>query len=87
MQGKLKHEPQLDLFKMPLKEMVSLKHSLIILSHKIDWKLIEDEFQQYYSTEGRPSVPTRTMVGLLMLKSMFNEADEELIPRWVENPY
>jgi len=87
MQGKLKHEPQLDLFKMPLKEMVSLKHSLIILSHKIDWKLIEDEFKQYYSTEGRPSVATRTMVGLLMLKSMFNEADEELIPRWVENPY
>jgi len=27
------------------------------------------------------------MVGLLLLKSMFNESDEMLIPKWVENPY
>ncbi len=45
------------------------------------------EFEQYYSKEGRPSVPSHTMVGLLMLKSMFDEADETLIERWIENPY
>jgi len=87
MQGKIKHKPQLDMFKVQLKELVSQEHSLIILSHKIDWPSIEKEFEQYYSKEGRPSVPTRTMVGLLMLKSIFNESDETLIPRWVENPY
>ena len=87
MQGKIKHKPQLDMFKVQLKELVSQGHSLIILSHKIDWASIDKEFEQYYSTEGRPSVPTRTMVGLLMLKSMFDESDETLIPRWVENPY
>ncbi len=87
MQGKIKHEPQLNMFRIQLKELVLEKHSLIILSHKIDWSSIEKEFEQYYSKEGRPSVPTRTMVGLLMLKSMFNEADETLIPKWVENPY
>jgi IS5 family transposase len=87
MQGKIKHEPQLNMFKIQLKELVLEKHSLIVLSHKIDWSSIDKEFEQYYSREGRPSVPTRTMVGLLMLKSMFNEADETLIPKWVENPY
>lgn len=87
MQGKIKYEPQLNLFKVPLKELVSSQHSLVLLSHKIEWESIDKEFEQYYSKEGRPSVPTRTMVGLLLLKSMFNEADETLIPRWVENPY
>jgi IS5 family transposase len=87
MQGKIKHKPQLDMFKVQLKSLVSQDHSLIILSHKIDWASIDKEFEQYYSKEGRPSVPTRTMVGLLMLKSIFNESDETLIPRWVENPY
>jgi IS5 family transposase len=46
----------------------------------------DKEMAPYYSLEGRPSVPTRTVVGLLMLKSMFHEADETLIPRWVETP-
>lgn len=87
MQGKIKAQPQLDLFKIELKSLVSDKHSLVILSHRIAWGSIDKEFEQYYSKEGRPSVPTRTMVGLLMLKSMFDEADETLIPRWVENPY
>ena len=87
MQGKHKYEPQLDLFKTPLKSLVSEKHTLVILSHKISCDSIDKEFSKYYSTEGRPSVPTRTMVGLLMLRSMFDESDETLIPRWVENPY
>jgi transposase, IS5 family len=87
MQGKIKQESQLNMFKIQLKDLVLEKHSLIILSHQIDWTSIEKEFEQYYSKEGRPSVPTRTMVGLLMLKSMFNEADETVIPKWVENPY
>jgi IS5 family transposase len=87
MQGKIKPESQLNFFKVELKGLVSLDHPLIILSHKIDWKSIDKEFEQYYSKEGRPSVPTRTMSGLLLLKSMFNQADEVLIPLWVENPY
>jgi transposase, IS5 family len=87
MQGKHKHEPQMDMFKTQLKELVSKEHSLVVLSRRIDWGSIDKEFEQYYSKEGRPSVPTRTMVGLLMLKSMFNQADETVIPMWVENPY
>ena len=87
MQGKHKHEPQLNMFKFQLKTLILEGHPLVVLNHRIYWEGIEKEFEQYYSKEGRPSVPTRTMVGLLMLKSMFNESDESLISRWVENPY
>ena len=51
MQGKIKHKPQLDMFKIQLKELVSQEHSLIVLSHKIDWSSIDKEFEQYYSKE------------------------------------
>jgi IS5 family transposase len=36
---------------------------------------------------GRPGVPIRTVAGILMLKRMFDESDESVIDRWVENPY
>jgi hypothetical protein len=45
-----------------------LKHELYILSEQIDWDLIEKEFSVYYSETRRPSVPIRSMVGLLLLK-------------------
>lgn len=49
MQGKIKYEPQLDLFKTPLKGLVSAQHSLVILTHKIDWNAINEEFEKYSS--------------------------------------
>lgn len=87
MQGKIIHNPQWDLFKTPLKDIVSEKIDLVRLTHKINWQEVDFHFGSYYSTNGRPSVPTRTMVGLLLLKSMFNVADEVLIPSWIQNPY
>jgi hypothetical protein len=27
------------------------------------------------------------MVGLLLLKQMYDQSDEEVVERWVENPY
>jgi len=87
MQGKIIHNPQADLFKILLKDIVSEKIELVRLTHRINWSETEQYFGPYYSEQGRPSVPTRTMVGLLLLKSMFSVADEELIPSWVQNPY
>lgn len=87
MQGKIVHNPQSDLFKIALKDIVSEKIDLVQLTHKIAWAQVESHFGPLYSLNGRPSVPTRTMVGLLLLKSMFSVADEELIPCWVQNPY
>jgi len=36
---------------------------------------------------GRPGVPIRKMVGLMLLKSLYNLSDENTVARWVENPY
>ena len=87
MQGKISHNPQKDLFKIPLNDIVSEKIDLVKLTHKLKWEEIANHFGPYYSEHGRPSVPTRTMVGLLLLKSMYSVADEELIPSWIQNPY
>jgi IS5 family transposase len=67
--------------------MINMDHELIILSIQIDWTGIHNELLPLYSEVGRPSVPARTMVGLLMLKRMFNQSDESVIDRWIENPY
>ena len=87
MQGKLPYDHQLNLFKPLLSSIVSDKIPLVKLTDKIDWTHIDKEFGKYYSESGRPSVPTRTMVGLLMIKSMFSVSDEDLIPGWIQNPY
>ena len=47
----------------------------------------EEAFGEYYSEEGRPAKPVRLMVGLLLLKQMYDQSDEDVVERWVENPY
>jgi hypothetical protein len=39
---------------------------LVQLTHKINWREVEHYFGPFYSNQGRPSVPTRTMVGLML---------------------
>ena len=87
MQGKHNHKPQQELFRIQLKDIISDKIDLARLTHKIDWEEVHKHFGPFYSSQGRPSVPTRTMVGLLLLKSMLSVSDEDLIPTWVQNPY
>ncbi len=71
MVGKQDKAPQLSIFDTPLKRFINLEHELCILSHQIDWDSIEEEFSVYYSETGRPSVPIRRMVGLLLLKHIY----------------
>ena len=54
---------------------------------KIGWEAVEERFGDLYSEEGRPGIPIRLMVGLHYLKHAFNESDETVVARWVENPY
>jgi IS5 family transposase len=53
----------------------------------MDWSVFEKEFRPLYCTEGRPALPIRRLVGLLMLKSLRNLSDEEVVVFWSENPY
>lgn len=58
-----------------------------MLSFKLPWNTFEQDFLSLYSTKGRQAKPVRLMVGLLLLKQMFNVSDEQLIAQWVQNPY
>jgi IS5 family transposase len=87
MKGSLPDERQGDLFRSRLDSILSLEHELCKLADELDWGWLDEELSVYYSAEGRPSIPVRTIAGMLLLKQMFNESDELVIRRWVENPY
>jgi len=80
--------PQRDLFGVHLSELLNPEHPLYILAEQIDWQQFDAVIDQCYADElGRPGVNTRLMVGLMYLKYAFNESDESVVARWVENPY
>lgn len=70
-----------------LEEQCDPRHPLKKLGDRIPWPDFEEAFSGYYSEEGRPAKAVRLMVGLLLLKQMFNQSDEAVVERWVENPY
>ena len=83
-----KSTPQRELFGAHFSEMLNPEHPLYILAEQIDWQQFDAAIDDCYATElGRPGVNTRLMVGLMYLKHTFNESDESVVARWVENPY
>lgn len=71
-----------------LKDQLNREHPLVKLSQAIDWDYFETEFgKQMTSDGGRPPLPTRLMVGLHYLKALYDESDESVVNKWVENPY
>jgi len=87
MKGKLPNQGQKNLFRPILIDIINPRHELVILAHQIDWKIFEDEFSPLYSRTGQPGVPIRTMVGLLLLKRIYNLGDETVMAQWLQNPY
>lgn len=87
MKGKILRNPQLNVFRKPLVNVINMKHELVLLSQKIDWEKVEKEFAVYYPGLGRPAVPIRKMVGNMLLKQMYNLGNETFVSRWIENPY
>jgi len=85
---KIDKNPQLDAFQISLMHFIQNEHELVQLSKKIDWDTLEENLSQYYCAEnGRLGIPIRLIAGVLMLKRMFDESDESVLDRWVENPY
>ena len=87
MKGKIPKNPQLNVFRIPLVNVINMNHELVLLAQKIDWDKVEKEFSVYYPDLGRPAVPIRKMVGSMLLKQMYNLGDETFVARWIENPY
>lgn len=84
---KLPKEPQLEMYKTVLVNFIHPDHELCQLARKIDWDKLEKDLTPYYAEVGRPAVPVRTIVGLLLLKQIYNLGDETVMERWLENPY
>jgi IS5 family transposase len=87
MKGKIPKNQQLNVFRIPLLNIINMEHELVLLAQRIDWEKVEKEFSVYYPELGRPAVPIRKMVGSMLLKQMYNLGDETFVVRWIENPY
>lgn len=85
--GKSPDREQKDLFLANLMDFIDPRHRLSLLAEAIDWKGFEAGFAPLYSTVGCPAKPVRLMVGLLVLKQVYNLADETVMEEWVSNPY
>ena len=68
-------------------DILDTNDPLIQLADTIPWSKFEDEFQKYYTGEGRPPKPIRLMVGILLLKQLKNLSDESIVAHWKQNPY
>ena len=87
MKPRKQQRSQLEIFQTRLETMLNKRHPLYVLANQIDWSVFENDFGALYSEQGRPAIPTRVMVGLHYLKHAFNESDETVVYRFVENPY
>ena len=77
-----------DLFQVELERLVAGDHPLVQLGRRIDWGRFEKQMSPLYCEgKGRPATATRLMVGLHYLKHTYDLSDEEVVARWVENPY
>ena len=82
-----KAEPQEDLFRARLQNLVDPQHALVRLAGLIDWRRFEAEFGALYTDGGRPGLPTRLMAGLHLLKHMDRLSDEAVCARYLDSPY
>lgn len=80
--------PQGDLFRSRLESILDRKHELYRLAGLIAWDVFDEQFGALYSAgKGRPGIPIRLMVGVTYLSHAYDLSDEEVLRRWVENPY
>ena len=88
MKPKTKTTSQFDLFRSHFKQILNLEHELCRLADVIGWPRFDAQFAECYSEDmGRPGNAIRLMVGLHYLKHAFDESDESVVARWIENPY
>lgn len=81
-------ERQGALFGVELERLIDRSHAPAAIAEKMPWERFDEQFGGFYhATIGRSGVPTRMMVGLHYLKYTFDLSDEEVVERWVENPY
>jgi IS5 family transposase len=77
-----------ELFRSSLEQILDRRHPLYVMANKIDWARFDKSFGNLFAQkQGRPALPTRLVVGLHYLKHAYNESDESVVARLLENPY
>jgi transposase, IS5 family len=80
--------PQPDLFRPELRNMINPGHSLVKLSKVVDWEKLDQTFGETFNPgKGRPAISTRLMISLHYFKYTFDLSDDDVLSGWVENPY
>jgi IS5 family transposase/transposase len=80
--------PQADLFRAELRNMINPSHSLVKLSEVVDWEELDQTFGKTFNPgKGRPAISTRLMIALHYLKYTFDLSDDDVLQGWIENPY
>ena len=87
MLGKLPTEQQQTMWAPPLEMILNPDHQLVKLAKRLPWDKLEAEFGSLYAPVGRPSIPIRVMVSLLLLQRMFDESNEQVVKEWVQTSY
>lgn len=88
MHPKKQDQPQHELFQSRLDQIIDLRHPLCQLAETINWSYFGEEFGPLYVEKiGRPGKPIRLMVALHYLKHTYDESDESVVERFLENPY
>lgn len=83
----LKEVYQLSLAGGLLQTQLRADHELVVLAQKIDWEGFQDCLRFKYKRIGRRAKRIRLMVGLHVLKHMYNLSDEQVVRMLHENIY
>lgn len=76
------------LFEQRLSSFLNPKQALFQLADSIPWQSLVSDLDCYFSHgPGQPPLPIRLIVGLLVISHMYRISDEQVVARWVENPY
>lgn len=62
-------------------------HELVVLANSIDWDTLEYKLQKFFRKTGRQAKRIRLMVGLLLLKHLYNLSDKTVTNMLDENFY
>ena len=88
MKHKKRVEPNRDLYRPLLIDIINPNHELVRLEKLLDWDFFEREWNGFFpSTTGRPATAPRLVAGLLYLQHLHGLSDEGVLNRWLESPY
>lgn len=76
------------LFSANLMEQLNPRNEWLLLAPRMPWAALDAQFGSGFAPGfGRPAIPTRTILGLLLVKQMRAVSDEGVIGLFLESPY